>query len=286
MPNRSNSSEILRRLIQEKDMELMPLELNHMLEEELAKPEAEIDVALVDELLKLLEESEPSEVEKRRIWHGITDQLEKESRKRSSRTVLHRVAAILIGVIALATLTLGTAQAFRLTFLLKLLEPLAQTFGIVTTDQLAESNPAEGKIIIGIDDIEQNVYDSLERMPRKVNEHTIIPDWVPERYSFEHGTTFDNGAYQRYTVTYHSDDDWLFIETTLFPDEDTVVDFRYERAVIEPVMIDVAGVGVQLYQNDDNQTLYASWINDTVSYNLSGALSKEELVRIVSSIVG
>jgi hypothetical protein len=272
-------------LIQDKDMELMPLELNHMLEEELAKPEAEIDVALVDELLKLLEESEPSEVEKRRIWHGITDQLEKDSRKRTSRTVLHRVAAILIGVIALATLTVGTAQAFRLTFLLKLLEPLAQTFGIVTTDQLSELSQIDKNIRIENDVTEQNVFTSLDAMPVEVNGHKIIPAWVPERYSFEHGTTFDNESFQRYTVTYQSNDDWLFIETTLFRAEDASVDFQYERSAYEPIMIDVAGVGVQLYTNDENKTIYASWLNDTVSYNLSGALTEHELVRIVGSIV-
>ena len=55
MPNRSNSSEIAKRLINDKNAELMPLELNRILEEELAKPEVEIDVQLVDELLELLE---------------------------------------------------------------------------------------------------------------------------------------------------------------------------------------------------------------------------------------
>jgi hypothetical protein len=173
-----------------------------------------------------------------------------------------------------------------LTFLLKLLEPLAQTFGIVTTDQLTKSNPAGEQGIVDIEDGEQKVYRSIDSMPKKINGYIIIPAWVPERYSFEHGTTYDNGSFQRYTVTYQTDDDWLFIETTLFQVEDAVVDFRYERAVNEPVIIDVAGVGVQLYQNDDDQTIYASWLNDTVSYNLSGALSKEEVVRIVSSIIG
>ena len=70
MPNRSNPSDIINRLINDKDAELMPLELNRILEEELAKPEAEIDVQLVDALLKLLEEAEPSEVEKRRMWQS------------------------------------------------------------------------------------------------------------------------------------------------------------------------------------------------------------------------
>lgn len=82
MPNRSNSSEVINRLINDKEAELMPLELNRMLEEELAKPEAEIDVQLVDELLKLLEEEEPSEVEKRRMWQGISERLEKEAHER------------------------------------------------------------------------------------------------------------------------------------------------------------------------------------------------------------
>ena len=125
MPNRSNSSEIAKRLINDKNAELMPLELNRILEEELAKPEVEIDVQLVDELLELLEEAEPSEVEKRRMWQGISDRLDKKEPDRRVRFSWRRVAVIVAAAILLLTMTLGVAQALRWTFLLKLLEPLA-----------------------------------------------------------------------------------------------------------------------------------------------------------------
>lgn len=206
MPNRSNYSEIINRLINDREAELMPLELNRMLEEELAKPEAEIDVQLVDELLKLLEEAEPSEVEKRRMWQGISDRLGREAPERRTRFSWRRVAVVAIAAILLFTLTLGAAQALRWTFLLKLLEPLAQTFGIVTTDQLTESDSIGDGVTVDDDDFEQITYESLETMPKVLNGHVVVPGWVPERYTFEQGVAFNNGAFEKYNVQYRYND--------------------------------------------------------------------------------
>ena len=284
MPNRSNYSEIIRRLINDKDAELMPLELNRILEEQLAKPEAEIDVELVDELLKLLEEAEPSEVEKRRIWQRISDQLGRGAQKKTVRFSWHRVAIVAVAVIVLLTLTLGAAQALRWTFLLKLLEPLAQTFGIVTTDQLTESDSIVDKVTIKDDKIEQIVYDSFESMPKMYKGHVVVPGWVPERYTFEQGIVFNNGRFEKCTITYRYDDELLSIDVILNRDEDAAVDYQYERAVDEPENIDVAGVEVLLYENSHEGSIYAAWVKDKVTYNLFGIFTRKELIQIVESM--
>ena len=268
MPNRSNSSEIAKRLINDKNAELMPLELNRILEEELAKPEVEIDVQLVDELLELLEEAEPSEVEKRRMWQGISDRLEKEAPSRRLGFSWRRVAVIVVAAILLLTMTLGVAQALRWTFLLKLLEPLAQTFGIVTTDQLTESDSIEGEVSVEDDETEQIVYDSFETMPKMFNGHVVVPRWVPERYAFDHGTFFDNGWVEKHTVSYRYNDQSLSIDMTAYQEENTIVDFQYERALEEPVSIDIEGVDVLLYENSDEGSIYAAWVDNNVNYNL------------------
>ena len=284
MPNRSNPSEIINRLINDKDAELMPLELNRILEEELAKPEAEIDVQLVDALLKLLEEAEPSEVEKRRMWQGISDRLGREALDRRAGFPWRRVAVVAVAVILLFTLTLSAAQALHWTFLLKLLKPLAQTFGIVTTDQLTESDSIEERVSVDDDGAEQVVYDSLETTPKVFKGHVVMPSWVPERYTFEQCVAFNNGWLEKYTVTYCYHDHSLGIDVTVYPDEDTVVDFQYERAMDEPEEIDVAGTEVLFYENSHEGSIYAAWVNGNVNYSLVGAVTREELAQIIESM--
>lgn len=286
MPNRSNSSEIINRLINDKEAELMPLELNRMLEEELAKPEAEIDVQLVDELLKLLEEAEPSEVEKLRMWQGISDRLGREAPDRRTRFAWRRVAVVAVAAVLLFTLTLGVAHALRWTFLLKLLKPLAQTFGIVTTDQLTESDSIEERVSVEDDGTEQVVYDSLEAMPKAIKGHVVVPGWVPERYVFVQGTAFDNGYFEKYTATYRYDDKWLDIDVTIYPDVNPTVDFQYERAVNEPESIDVAGTEVLFYKNSDEGSIYAAWVNNNENYSFVGAVTREELIQVIESMNG
>lgn len=284
MPNRSNYSEIINRLINDREAELMPLELNRMLEEELAKPEAEIDVQLVDELLKLLEEAEPSEVEKRRMWQGISDRLGREAPERRTRFSWRRVAVVAIAAILLFTLTLGAAQALRWTFLLKLLEPLAQTFGIVTTDQLTESDSIGDGVTVDDDDFEQITYESLETMPKVLNGHVVVPGWVPERYTFEQGVAFNNGAFEKYNVQYRYNDKWLSIDVTTFQEENTVVDFQYERAIDKPEAVDINGIEIFIYENSDEGSIYAAWVKDNANYSFVGVVTKEELVQIIKSM--
>ena len=284
MPNRSNSSEIAKRLINDKNAELMPLELNRILEEELAKPEAEIDVQLVDELLKLLEEAEPSEVEKRRMWQGISDRLGREASERRARFAWRRVAVVTVAAILLFTLTLGAAKALRWTFLLKLLEPLAQTFGIVTTDQLTESDSIEDGVTVDDNDFKQITYESLETMPKMLNGHVVVPGWVPERYAFEQGVVYANKWFEKDTITYRNKDDFLSIDVMTYQEENTVVDFQYEKATDAPEKFDVEGAEVFFYENSDEGSIYAAWVKNNANYSLFGMVTKEELVEIIESM--
>jgi hypothetical protein len=218
------------------------------------------------------------------MWQGISNQLEKEAPKRCAGFSWRRVAVVAVAAILLFSLTLGTEHALRWTFLLRLLEPLAQTFGIVTTDQLTESDSIEGEVSVEGDDTEQIVYDSLETMPKVLNGHVVVPSWVPERYAFDHGTFFDNGWVEKFTISYHHADDWLSIDMILNRDEDAAVDYQYERAIDEPKTIDVEGIEALFYENSREGSIYAVWINDNVNYNLFGVVTREELIRIIGSM--
>ena len=195
-----------------------------------------------------------------------------------------RVAVIVVAAILLLTMTLGVAQALRWTFLLKLLEPLAQTFGIVTTDQLTELDSIEGEVSVEDDETEQIVYDSLETMPKVLNGHVVVPGWVPERYIFEQGVVFDNGVFEKDNVMYWYNNEWLSIDVTTYQEENSVVDFQYERAIDEPETVTVNGCEVLIYENSDEGKIYAAWVNDNANYSLFGVVTKKELVQIIESM--
>ena len=218
------------------------------------------------------------------MWQGISDRLDKEAPSRRLGFSWRRVAVAVVAAILLLTMTLGVAQALRWTFLLKLLEPLAQTFGIVTTDQLTESDSIEGEVSVEGDDTEQIVYDSFEAMPKTYKGHVVVPGWVPERYAFDHGTFFDNGWVEKHTVSYRYNDQSLSIDMILNRDEDAAVDYQYERAIDEPKTIDVEGIEALFYENSREGSIYAVWINDNVNYNLFGVVTREELIRIIGSM--
>ena len=165
-----------------------------------------------------------------------------------------------------------------------LLEPLAQTFGIVTTDQLTESDSIEGEVSVEGDDTEQIVYDSLETMPKVLNGHVVVPGWVPERYIFEQGVVFDNGVFEKDNVMYWYNNEWLSIDVTTYQEENTVVDFQYERAIGEPETVTVNRCEVLIYENSDEGKIYAAWVNDNANYSLFGVVTKKELVQIIESM--
>ena len=71
---------------------------------------------------------------------------------------------------------------------------------------------------------------------------------------------------------------------TAYQEENTIVDFQYERAIDEPKTIDVEGIEALFYENSREGSIYAVWINDNVNYNLFGVVTREELIRIIGSM--
>ena len=123
---------IIARLAEDRETELTQYELNTLLEQEISKAESEIDTALVEEILKTLEES-PSAQEKSTAWQAIE---RKTQRKKGwmNLTTARRIVACLLVLITISALSVGSAYAFNWTFLLKLLKPLAESFGIYSAN--------------------------------------------------------------------------------------------------------------------------------------------------------
>jgi len=149
---------------------------------------------------------------------------------------------------------------------------------------LTELDSIEGEVSVEDDETEQIVYDSLETMPKVLNGHVVVPGWVPERYIFEQGVVFDNGVFEKDNVMYWYNNEWLSIDVTTYQEENSVVDFQYERAIDEPETVTVNGCEVLIYENSDEGKIYAAWVNDNANYSLFGVVTKKELVQIIESM--
>lgn len=286
MPNSYDQRKLIDRLVKDKDVELMPDEINSILEKELSKPADEVDMQLVKELLELLGEEEPNVADKEASWQII--QQERKPKKRfNCRKTINRVAAIAAAIVVVFFVSFESAKAFRWTFLLKLLAPVAETFGIYSTSIIESEEPAvQNALVIEDTGYEQITYDSIEQMPLDVGGYRIIPTWVPDRFTFIQGNIYEDPDVAYCTLSYQDNDDKLRINTYIYYNDDAAVGYVYERTLSEPSNEEVNGALVSFYyNNEDGEILSASWIDRAASYQVEGNITEEELGQIVRSMI-
>lgn len=127
MPN-TNDRKIIERLTNDPALEMKRHELEDLLESEVNKPAEEIDAQLVSDLLDILQPEEVPSGVQMEVWKRINKQINPKPRK--THRLLQRLVAAAAIIVLLFGLSLGAAKAFRWTFLLKLLQPVAESFGI------------------------------------------------------------------------------------------------------------------------------------------------------------
>lgn len=119
--------EIISRLQSTQNNEMSRKELEQLLDEELARPEANIDTELVDSLLNLLEGEAPEPAllnrQCRRSWRQIEQRLHKPAWPAVVAWAARGVAAIAL-IIALFFVTYQTAEALNWRGLLRRMQPL------------------------------------------------------------------------------------------------------------------------------------------------------------------
>jgi len=168
---------------------------------------------LVNELLELLGEEEPNAADKEASWQII--QQERKPKKRFNwRKTINRAAAIAAAIVVVFFVSFESAKAFRWTFLLKLLTPVAETFGIYSTSTIESEEPAvQNALVIEDTGYEQVTYDSIEEMPSEVGGYQIIPAWIPDSFVFVQGSTYEDPDMAYCTLSYQDNDDKLRINT-------------------------------------------------------------------------
>ena len=284
MPKYDANQSTLERLQNDPETEVTSLELRQKLEAELSKPGDEIDARLVDSILAQLDDYEPTEAQKAAGWDAVVRKVEAGRKHRRVRGV-RRVAAVAAAVvIAFAVFSVGTARAFRWTFLLKWLEPLAATFGIHTEIESPTPTICPAELVLGQTSDSQTEYASLAEMPAEIDGYTVVPGWVPERFVFSSGWTFLDENMDIVDILFTADEDNLICYVNITRSENYTMDYDYEKRIGEYRIAVLGGLEVTIYDNANDGSLSASWINKNASYSIMGTISEDELKRIMESI--
>lgn len=284
MPNEMDVHKMISRLKEDKETELMQYELELMLERELSKAESEMDTALIDEILKALEDN-PSANEKQTTWKSIEKQVHKKKGRMNSSNV-RRIAACFLILITISALSIGSAYAFNWNFLLKFLKPLAESFGIYSANTIDPAQTAQTDVLYGDEDTEykQVVFDSQEEMPDKWNEFPVLPAWMPERFVFRQGSVYEDDSTAILSATYTAGDAFFNLTTNFFRDDEDVSSYEYQKTPVDPFVEIIAGHEVTYYMNSDTNRLSASWIEQNVHYSIFGDINEEEMRNIILSL--
>ena len=284
MPTHDANQSFLERLKNSQETEVSAHELREMLDAELSKPADEIDMSFVEDMLALLDDYEPASEAQTASWNAVLRKVETQRRKRRFATARSAAGIAAAVVIAFALFSIGTAKAFRWTFLLKWLEPLAETFGIHTELSSPEPTVCPADVAIGQTTFSQTEYSSLEEMPAEIDGYAAIPGWVPERFAFSYGLVYQDENMTVSNILFTADGEWMSIIMTLYHTEQQITDFEYEKTIGEHIVESIGGFDITVYHNANDGSLFGSWIDRDASYSISGSITDEELKNIIENI--
>ena len=283
MMNRNEKLEIAKRLRHLTEMEMSRDDLEELLDAELAKPEAEMDAELIEQVLELLEEA-PTPVQQHASWQKLNKRL---SAKRWQPVVtgLARIAAAVVLLLAIMFATYGTAQALNWEFLLRLMKPFAETFMVYTgSSPTTEANPDVVYSDINLQFTHQ-AFTSLADCPNEIDGYPAKPVWMPERFKYVQGNMYTDLHVTSFSHTFSCTDGWCIVDITKFRSHEDATSYYFEQLPEDTTPIYVAGYQVAFYRNTSNAHLTASWLAENTHYCITGALSEEEIILIIESIM-
>jgi len=276
---------LIEHLKNDKTTELMPHDLRAMLDQELTKSADQVDTQLVRDLLDLLEEEAPTQKSKEECWDAIQKQTQKQGNK-GRNVVLRRICTVAAALVLVVFVSFETAKAFNWTFLLKLLGPTMETFGIYSAYNPISSTDESVNHEYADEDIEygQVNYTKLEDMPTKLNGYTIVPGWVPERYTFETGSVFEGDSMTVVSLFFRNEGAYLSFSISFYENEEDTSAFVYESYTESEHSIQVEEQLVTYYFNDTGEIRAASAIAQNVHVYIGGSITEYELEQIIASM--
>lgn len=285
MSNGTNDRILIEHLKNDRTTELMPHELNEMLDRELSKPAEEVDTQLVRDLLDLLDEEAPSQKSKEECWKAIQTHTQKKGTG-GRNVMLRRICTVAAALVMIVIVSFGTAKAFNWTFLLKLLSPVAETFGIYSANSPDNHVDAsdDHEYIDGDTEYEQVNYTVLEDMPTQLRGYTIVPGWIPERYTFATGSIYEDPDVAIVSIFFQNDDKFLTLNISFYENEADAYAFVYESSPEHEKSMQVENQTLTYYHNDSGEIRAASAIAQNVHVYIGGSISEYELEQIIASM--
>jgi hypothetical protein len=294
----------IKQFLNDPSMEVTEEELSEILDKELQKPEDQIDLKLVDEILAILNPREVSEEEISASWDRFNEKLrasEKEqnptgaaiksdNKATAPKTAgkglvvfLRRFALIAAAIVLLFFVSLGSAKAMKWTFLLKLLNPIAQTFGI-SLDVQSIDRPANEDYSVVLDDQEMRQFSTEDDIPTKYDGYRIKLNKIPERYSYLDGAFYPSQQVNTFNFMYQSGDEWLSYNVNIFKTDAVGIEYEFETTMEVQEVRQIGMVELTFYHNDDDETQYVSWVDRNAHYSLAGYITLDELTAFINGI--
>ena len=286
MMNLNEKLEIAKRLRLSSEMEMSRDELAQMLEDELAKPEAEMDDQLVQDILELLGDT-PTAQQQNHSWKQIEKKLTAKSLWHPVIRTAARIAAAGVILVALTFATYSTARAFNWEFLLRLMKPFTETFMVYSGDDPEPTATPAAAEMYGdqFSSIMQKEFTTLAECPDAINGHPVKPTWMPEQYVYSQGSLYSDMHMTSVVHVFTRATERCIIDITVFQDNNDFNVYQFEQVPDENNSTNVAGYQVTFYRNTDNMMLTASLMVENAHYCITGTLSEEEIVTILESIM-
>ena len=293
------TAEQVKQILHHSSKEVTEEKLNEILEKELQKPDNEVDLELVDEILAELNPMEVTPDEISASWtrleakinqNGSTAKAGTEktarARKRIRRPLLvflRRAALAAAAVVLLFFVSLGSARAMRWTFLLKLLNPIAQTFGI-SLDELKPDTPPAEAYSSRIDAQSMQQFSTEDEIPIEYNGYRIKLNNIPERFTFSNGTFYPGQAMNSFDFMFLSGEEWLFYNVNIFETDQVGIEYQFETTLEVQEKRNIGMIELTFYHNGDDETQSVSWVDRNAHYSIYGYISLEELTDIINGI--
>lgn len=293
------TAEQVKQILHHSSKEVTEEKLNEILEKELQKPDNEVDLELVDEILAELNPMEVTPDEISASWtrleakinqNGSTAKAGTEktarARKRIRRPLLvslRRAALAAVAVVLLFFVSLGSARAMRWTFLLKLLNPIAQTFGI-SLDELKPDTPPAEAYSSRIDAQSMQQFSTEDEIPIEYNGYRIKLNNIPERFTFSNGTFYPGQAMNSFDFVFLSGEEWLFYNVNIFETDQVGIEYQFETTLEVQEKRNIGMIELTFYHNGDDETQSVSWVDRNAHYSIYGYISLEELTDIINGI--
>lgn len=273
---------IMERLANDPALEMNYDDLEQLLEAELTKPADEIDTVLVDEILDAMNAPEPDPEQMRRSWHAVKASLPRQAKAHVPRAIV-RFGAVTAAVIMIMFVTLREAEAFRWTLIEKILKPVAETFGIVITNQ-EDTTPEENEsTLYSIEDAPSTFieYASLEEIPETAHGYPIRPKWIPEGFTLSGASQYSSFDIHIYSLDFVSGKKWVNFYIHVLTDDEAIYSYEFERNLDVPIELKVGQHDVTFYSNRDDEIQSAFWVHENAHYRLSGNLSVDEVITFI-----